>query len=275
MSTQSIRGSSNGLARARGRTRSEKLGRQVRTSCMTSDWVTFPGASDANTTTLFAVILILLLTSAAKAQNSAELCTEDAMVVFDASGSMFDKVGGDDSVSRIDEARLALAKILPSATRFRRVGLITFGPGAYDQCNVTLDLQPVSNAASSILRVVNALVPAGRTPLTAAVEDAANVLDYRNKPAVVVVVTDGEETCDRSPCEVAAKLHETAKDLTVHVIGYRMENGWTGTGSESRLESKCLAERNNGLFVTADSEEELVASLQKALGCPLISEQAH
>ena len=53
------------------------------------------------------------------------------------------------------------------------------------------------------MSAVNALVPAGKTPLTSAVEQAANVLDYRNKPGVIVVVTDGEETCGRSPCALA------------------------------------------------------------------------
>jgi Ca-activated chloride channel homolog len=63
-------------------------------------------------------------------------CIKDAMIVFDASGS----VAGDgwgygsesaNTVSRIDKVRSALAKVLPSASSFRRVGLITFGPGPY------------------------------------------------------------------------------------------------------------------------------------------------
>ena len=33
------------------------------------------------------------------------------------------------TVSRIDKVRSALTKVLPSITRFRRVGLITYGPG--------------------------------------------------------------------------------------------------------------------------------------------------
>ena len=37
------------------------------------------------------------------------------------------------------------------------------------------------------------------------------MLDHRNKPGVVVVVTDGEETCGRSPCELEAA--EGAKSL--------------------------------------------------------------
>ena len=47
-------------------------------------------------------------------------------------------------------------------------------------------------------------------PLTTAVERAASVLDYRS---VIVVVTDGEETCGRSPCDLATQLHEAALRL--------------------------------------------------------------
>jgi len=42
--------------------------------------------------------------------------------------------------------------------------------------------EPTPNAAERIMREVDALTPAGRTPLTSAVEEAADVLDYRNKP---------------------------------------------------------------------------------------------
>src|SRR6478752_7615343 len=116
-------------------------------------------------------------------------CNEDAMIVFDASGSMAGNVGQGigTTIPRIDEARHALAKVLPSATKFRRVGLITYGPGEYNQCNIEVNMKPLPNAAKPIMRVVNALVPAGKTPLTAAVEQAAEVLDYRNKPGVIVV----------------------------------------------------------------------------------------
>jgi Mg-chelatase subunit ChlD len=51
------------------------------------------------------------------------------------------------------------------------------------------------------MRTVNALTPAGRTPLASAVQQAAEVLDYRSKPGLIVVVTDGEETCGGAPCD--------------------------------------------------------------------------
>lgn len=200
-------------------------------------------------------------------------CIEDAMLVFDASGSMSGTVGLGIAtpVTRIDEVRSALGEVLPSITRFRRVGLVTYGPGPYQQCNVHLDLEPTPNAASFIMRAVKALTPAGRTPLTSAVQEAADVLDFRQKPGLVVVVTDGEETCGGEPCELGKRLHAEADELTVHVIGYRPK-GFSWTGEQSIGEAKCLAEKNGGLYITAETREELTAALEKTLGCPMVTQ---
>lgn len=206
-------------------------------------------------------------------ESKSPPCKDDAMIVFDASGSMAGNV--DQGIAtikpRIDEVRAALSTVLPSATKFRRVGLITFGPGPYNQYNIQLNFAPLPHAAAPIMKAVDALTPAGKTPLTSAVQQAAEVLDYRNKPGVVVVVTDGEETCGRSPCELGDQLHAAALQLTVHVIGYRLENdSWTG--EQSVVEAKCLAERNNGLYITAESENDLVAAFEKTLDCPMVSQ---
>jgi Ca-activated chloride channel homolog len=200
-------------------------------------------------------------------------CNEDAMIVFDASGSMSGNqvLGIPNSRARIDEVRAALAQVLPSATKFRRVGLVTYGPGLYNQCNVKLEFKPIPDATGPIMSAVNNLVPAGKTPLTEGVERAAEALNFRSKPGVVVVVTDGEETCGRSPCALAKQLHLTADRLTVHVIGFRYDGfSWTG-GGNSVMELMCLADENNGLYIKANSEDELVEALEKTLDCPMVS----
>ena len=214
-----------------------------------------------------------LATGQAK-EPDAPPCNEDAMIVFDASGSMSGTVGLGIAtpVTRIDEARAALGSVLPTATKFRRVGLITYGPGPYQQCNVRLDLKPTPDAAAPIMGVVNSLTPAGRTPLTTAVEQAAEVLDYKRKPGVVVVVTDGEETCGGSPCDLGKKLHAGANQLTVHVIGYRPK-GFSWTGEESILGAKCLADENGGLYIAAETREDLIEALDKTLGCPMVTQR--
>ncbi|MGH9808598.1 MAG: vWA domain-containing protein, partial [Terriglobia bacterium] len=110
-----------------------------------------------------------------------------------------------------------------------------------------------------------------KTPLTSAVEQAANVLDYKNKPGVIVVVTDGEETCGRSPCELAKLLHATGAQLTIHVIAFRYDTfSWTGEGSAMDL--MCLAETNSGLYTKVNTDEDLVQALEKTLDCPMVSQ---
>ena len=223
------------------------------------------------------IVLVGLATSTLSASSAEEKkpspCTEDAMIVFDASGSMSGNqtLGIPNSRARIDEVRSALAQVLPNATQHRRVGLITYGPGPYNQCNVKLDLKPTPDAAKLIMSVVNALVPAGKTPLTSAVEQAAEVLNYRSKPGVIVVVTDGEETCGRSPCELAKQLRLIADQLTVHVIAFRYE-GYSWTGGNSVVDLMCLADETHGLYAKANSEEDLVDALEKTLDCPMVSQ---
>ena len=207
-------------------------------------------------------------------------CTEDAMLVFDASGSMSGNGWGYGSesahtVSRIDRVKSALAKVLPSVTQFRRVGLVTYGPtrnpGLLNQCdNIELNLPPTPNAAARIMASVQSLVPAGGTPLTRAVEQAAEVLDFRSKPGVIVVLTDGEDTCGGSPCRLGNELHAATALLTIHVIGLRVK-GLSWTGEANIVETQCLAEHNGGLYLTPETTDDLIAALEKTLGCPKVS----
>jgi len=217
---------------------------------------------------------LIAASSAGLAQGAAsDACTDDAMIVFDASGSMSgnEKLGIATTITRIDEVRGALGQVLPVATRYRKVGLITYGPGPYNQCNVELNLKPLPNAAGRIMQEVEALTPAGKTPLSDAVQQAAEVLDFRDKPGVVVVVTDGEETCGGLPCDLGKQLHDAAMHLIVHVIAYRTGN-FSWTGEQSVLDIQCLAEVNNGLYVTADTKDELISAFRETLSCPMISE---
>jgi Ca-activated chloride channel family protein len=219
-------------------------------------------------------VMLLACPLAHGEEQKPALCRADAMIVFDASGSMSGNqiLGIPNSEARIDEVRSALAQVLPNVTRLRKVGLISFGPGPWNQCNVQLNLRPTADAAELIMKAVDSLVPAGKTPLTTAVEQAAGVLDYRNKPGVIVVVTDGEETCGRSPCDLAKQLHDAALRLVIHVISFRYQS-YSWTGEQSILEAKCLAEQSGGLYITVDTEQDLVTALEKTLDCPMISER--
>lgn len=198
------------------------------------------------------------------------------MLVFDGSGSM-SEIGFDAAAAtRIEEARKAVARAMPGIAPFRRVGLVVSGGGA-EACAVELRFGPIEDAAGPVVAAVDALTPGGLTPLAEGVRRAADALDYRHAPGIIVVVTDGNETCGGRPCALGAALAEAAAGLTVHVIGFRVEvDFWTWDNPEQesysneRTVARCLAERTGGMYVSTETVDDLVAALNDTLGCAVI-----
>lgn len=204
-------------------------------------------------------------------------CSVDAVLVFDGSASMDEISFETGPNTRIVEARQAIRRAMPDIAPFRRVGLLIYGPGPKGACeNLDLRFAPINNADGPVIDAVDNLKPDGLTPLTEAVRQAAEALDYRNRAGVVVLVTDGNETCGGRPCEMASALNATAHDLTIHVIGFRAVVdffAWNNPEQDPRnatTVARCLSDETGGLFVTTETVDELVAALQRTLGCPVI-----
>ena len=221
-----------------------------------------------------AVLMTALSVGIASAQHA---CDRDAMIVFDGSGSMSEAGFNMLNEPRIYEARRAVRQSIPKIAPYRKLGLIIYGPGAAGACsNVDLRFRPQPNAADRIIEAIDALSPDGKTPLTDAVRSAADVLDYRNRPGIVVLVTDGKETCDGLPCQLAAELASDGKDLTVHVIGFKVRGrhfdwGKRGDYSQAISVAHCLADRTGGRYFSAETVEDLTKALIQALGCPFLA----
>jgi Ca-activated chloride channel homolog len=198
-------------------------------------------------------------------------CAKDAMLVFDASGSMTGPGFGENTTTRIETARQALKEVLPEVTPVRNLGLLVFGPGSRSgsECaHIDLRLPPAANSTERIMAELDAVQPYGQTPIAASVKRAADVLDYRNHPAVIVLLTDGEETCGGNPCALADELKRQGRDTTVHVIGYMSGRA---SGMPPTYPTRCLSERTGGLFIGADTKDQLVKALRRTLGCDLFS----
>lgn len=226
--------------------------------------------------------LSLVLGLAAPAPKAAiSDCSVDAMLVFDGSGSMAEIGFDTGDATRIDEARQAIRRAMPGIAPFRRVGLLTYGPGTGGSCgNLNLHFPPIERADGPVIAEIDRLRPGGLTPLSAAVAQAAEVLNYRSRSSVVVLVTDGNETCGGRPCALGRSLEADGLDLTVHVIGFRaVVDFFTWNNPEQdRLASstvaRCLADETGGLFVSTETVDELVGALQATLGCPVIGRHA-
>lgn len=209
--------------------------------------------------------------AAGAASNQQTACTLDAMIVFDASGSMAASDFPEGLPKRIDRVRSALAKFLPRVSKTRNLGLIVYGPGKHrNVCrNIDLRFSPIPDAADRIVSDVADLIPAGRTPLTDAVRRAAEVFDYGKAAGTIVLLTDGEETCGGDPCQLARDIRASNPGLSVHVIGYKLQSL---DGKPPVSGAKCLADTTGGTYSTAETIDQLVSALSKALGCPTLAD---
>ena len=191
--------------------------------------------------------------------DSRMACKDDAIIVFDSSGSMSQPT--ESGATRMDLARMAAHQVIPLAAQSRNLGLVVYGPGDKDRCQkLSLEVAPRPNAADEILAVIDRTKTEGETPLSSAVDAAAAALDYTRKPAVIVLLTDGEENCGRYPCQVAHDLKSKAHDLTVHVIAFRLH-------PRSFRALRCLSRENGGLLLPANTMDQLVEALTQTLTC--------
>lgn len=191
-------------------------------------------------------------------------CRDDAIIVFDSSGSM--QAPTESGLSRIEIARAAARQVIPQAAKVRNLGLVIYGPGEQARCQkFTLAVPPGPNNADAILAAIDTSRTDGETPLSSAVDAAAEALDYTRKPAVVVLLTDGDENCGRYPCQAAHLLMEKAYRLTVHVIAFRLQ-------PRSFRALRCVARETGGVLLPSNTLDQLVAALTETLICPQITQ---
>lgn len=178
------------------------------------------------------------------------------LIVLDASGSMWGQVHGR---PKIEIAREVIRDFIGSLPANVELGLVAYGHRHKGDCQDIELLAPVGKLdRQGLIQTVNELQPKGKTPLTAAVEFAAENLRYTEQKASVILVTDGEETCDRDPCEAAAKLESLGVDFTAHVIAFDLTD-------KAARSVECLAKTTGGQFLKADDAASLADALTLAM----------
>jgi len=198
----------------------------------------------------FVVFLILPLFL-----GSPALAQERAMVVLDASGSMWGQVDGR---AKIDIARDAVDELYRNWEKTDGVdaGLTIYGHRRKGDCTdieLVAEIGPING--KKISTILNGIKPKGKTPLSDAVLLAAESMQYEEVKATVILVSDGIETCGADPCEIGKRLEATGVDFTAHVIGFDV------SAEADRAQLRCLAENTGGVFTTASNADELMQSL--------------
>lgn len=168
-------------------------------------------------------------------------------LVLDGSGSMeeSDVSGG----SRIDAAKTAANGYIDALPAGTDLSLWSYGlSGSGSGCGSSTNLIPTSAVDHAAAKsIVDGLDPSGSSPIAMTMQMAGESLPT-DRPASLVVVSDGEDTCSPPTiCDVARGFQQTHPQLRIDAVGFMIDDP----------ELNCAATTTGGLYVTADSEEKL------------------
>ncbi|KLK90338.1 hypothetical protein AA309_26090 [Microvirga vignae] len=199
--------------------------------------------------TALALLGIVFVAHPGEAQEHGATPT---VLVIDASNSMWGRI---DDKPKMDIARDAVSSLVEALPKGARLGLVAYGHRRAGDCNDIETALPVSAVdKSKVQAVADRLTPRGKTPITASLKEAANLLDS-GKPGSVIIVTDGIETCQGDPCAAAEELKRKNARFVAHVIGFDVS-------ALERPKLSCIADRTGGTFVAASNAGELGQALK-------------
>lgn len=162
------------------------------------------------------IVVSLFFIPAAQAASRVEF-------ILDVSGSMNKLTGGE---KRIDLARKAMAAAVASIPEGSIVALRQYGhrvppsdkAASCKDTELTVPFGPINKA--QILQRVNQATPLGETPMAFSLEQAAgDFAGTGDEQAVIILVSDGEESCGGDPVAAAKALLAKGFKVTIHTIG--------------------------------------------------------
>jgi len=118
--------------------------------------------------------------------------------------------------------------------------------GYEEQQSCAAHIDALERQGFRVRRGVAGIQPVAGTPLADGITQAGAMLDGVNRESVMLVVSDGEESCRGNPCAVARQLAQHKPHLKINVIDI------LGTGA-----GNCLAQATGGQVFTVSTVEEL------------------
>ncbi len=178
----------------------------------------------------------------------AAQASEGAMLIFDASRSMWGQIDGK---NRIVIAREVLGEAFKRHETALKLGIMTYGSRSHSNCRDISYIRAVGRIrVKSYAKAIRRIKPRGKTPISRAIRLGAANLDYKNKKATLILMSDGLDNCNGNPCAMAKSLEEGANFLTIHVIAFSMPK-------EDQPGLACIARNTGGRFFVADNGQEL------------------
>jgi len=184
------------------------------------------------------------------------VAASSTILVLDASGSMDDVVSGS-ALKKIDVAKEAGNTFLNNVKSGDEVALIVF----YD-CNDIKTEVPFTTDLQQIRTKMASVMPDSNTPIAGSIVYAANYATSSGRSgAGMIVLTDGEETCDYQSDAVAAAQNVTTSGpiKIINVVGFDISNS-----SSAQQDLQEIATAGGGKYYSAQDAGQLASSLTQA-----------
>jgi hypothetical protein len=136
-----------------------------------------------------------------------------------------------------------------------------FGHKTPDACDTDLEIpvQPLNrDRVTGIIQQTNAMNLA-KTPIGESLALVAQDLEDVTGQKLIMLITDGEETCEGDPAAAIRGLKEAGHDVRVNIVGFAIDD----EGLKSQFES--WAREGGGLYFNASSSQELAEAVDRAL----------
>ncbi len=202
---------------------------------------------------LHALILSIIFSSPALTPQASAANFPEVMIILDGSGSMWGSAG---SQTKIKAAKEVLHQLIPSLPTEVKLGLTVYGHRQKGSCDDIEIMMPAgSDDRSLLLGKVDGISPKGKTPIADSIKMVVDELKTKENETTIILVSDGEETCNPDPCGVVKKLKATGIKFILHVVGFDVDR-------MQKEELACLAEAAGGQYFDAADSAALLAALQ-------------
>ena len=195
-------------------------------------------------------------------QNFDSDAGERILFILDFSNSMTETLDG---ARKVDHMLNTMKEILPKINPNAWVGLRVYGHKMgftpIEACRASTLISPImKNNSEHVNFALSKAKPRGMTPITYSLKQAIkyDFMGFKGKKHIILL-TDGGENCDESPCTFVMNLIKIRKDVTIDVIAFNVDN------AEDLDQLRCTALVTSGRFYNARTAAELLNGFNNSI----------
>lgn len=159
-----------------------------------------------------------------------------------------------------------MKRILPQIDPNARVGLRIYGHRMgftpIEACRASSLVTPIAqNNSANIESALFQKKPRGMTPITFSLKQAIkyDFMGFTGKKHIILM-TDGGENCDESPCKFVMELIKIRRDIQIDVIAFNIND------SDDLAQLECTALVTSGKFYNAQTSAQLYNGFNDSIG---------